>query len=157
MDYTEAEIAHFWSRVWIGEPDDCWPWLGAISDNGYGTAVFKRKSVGAHRAAFAIFYHEKPPMVLHKCDRRWCVNPRHLFAGNGKANADDRDSKGRGNWDTPALGEANGNATMTVERVVAMRERAACGESGASLARAYGISTTNASKIIRRLSWTHVP
>jgi hypothetical protein len=55
----------------------CWPWLGHITHQGYGSFAIKGKSTTAHRAAVAIFGRSVPAgmTVDHLCRNPSCVNP----------------------------------------------------------------------------------
>lgn len=76
--------------------NDCWLWLGAPDTSGYGMFRYKGKLWKAHRFAYYIEHGVIHDNVLHKCDIRRCVNPKCLFLGTKKDNAEDRDAKGRG-------------------------------------------------------------
>jgi hypothetical protein len=78
-----------------GAPKDCWPWVGRKAPNGYGKIRVDGKDRGTHRLAFEL-HHRRPPkgLVLHKCGNRPCCNWRHLYEGNDKQNARDRERDG---------------------------------------------------------------
>ncbi len=86
-------IAKFWARM-KRLPSGCWEWTGGFGSN-YGVmnlgAAHGKRSVYAHRVAFAIAHGDIPPglIILHSCGGR-CVNPAHLRAGTHKENAQDR-------------------------------------------------------------------
>ena len=88
---TKAEIAKFWTWVAKHGPNDCWEWLGAHDKDGYG--VFHPTSgwYRAHRVACFLIYKDAGSMTCHTCNNPGCVNPRHLYPGNGKLNSKDRD------------------------------------------------------------------
>jgi len=45
----------FWERVDKSGDDNCWVWMGAISDTGYGKAcIGQRKTMNAHRLAYIL-------------------------------------------------------------------------------------------------------
>lgn len=90
--------AAFWINVDTGHGSDaCWPWMGARQGQGYGTVMFDRHHMLAHRVAYMLTYGDILPTlyVCHKCDNPICCNPIHLFIGTPQDNALDMVRKGR--------------------------------------------------------------
>lgn len=80
----------------------------AVSKAGYGQRKYKGKMEKAHRVAFCesrgIDLDSIAGMeVRHTCDNPPCINPEHLLLGDAKANAGDRDSRGRAAHQTPGF------------------------------------------------------
>lgn len=75
-------FATFVERVQYAATDECWLWLGYISEAGYGAVTIEGKRVKAHRFAHALWIGEIPEgyEVDHLCAVRACVNPAHLEA-----------------------------------------------------------------------------
>lgn len=145
-------LERFMAKVEPEPNTGCWLWTGAMS-RGYGYMRRGRRMVQAHRIAYETFVGPIPDglCVLHRCDTRACVNPTHLFLGTLTDNNRDRAAKGRS-----AVGERSGQSKLTAEDVLAIRARAAAGESQRGLAREYGISHTLAHDIVHRRWWAHV-
>lgn len=83
---TEKE---FWAKIQIGSEDECWNWLWACFDNGYGKFKQAYQSIRAHRKALVLTEGEAPfnkPLALHTCHNRKCCNPKHLYWGTHKEN-----------------------------------------------------------------------
>lgn len=65
--------------------EDCWEWLGQISNSGYGRIMLKdemgNKMHSAHRASYELFIGEigKDDIIMQSCGNRLCVNPSHLM------------------------------------------------------------------------------
>ena len=159
MELTWDELARFWSRVDVGEVDDCWPWRnGTIGRRGYGVIKFKGKSWRAHRVAFLLSggrLTEAKPLVLHSCDTPGCCNPFHLRAGDDADNGADKASRNR----VPRLnGETNPAARLTDAQVAEIRTRYT-GRRGelSALAREYGCHRTNVLAIVRGRSRREQP
>ena len=74
-------------------PGECLTWLGNLNRDGYGTLTIDGKSELAHRVAYiqAARCGSLPTDVRinHKCNRPYCVQPAHLYAGTAQDNSDD--------------------------------------------------------------------
>jgi hypothetical protein len=91
------QVKRFWDKVKIAGPDECWEWQAHIGGNSYGKLTFNRTTYSAHRFCFMLEHHEIPDgmFVMHTCDNRICVNPKHLKLGTHKDNMRDMATKGR--------------------------------------------------------------
>lgn len=89
-------------KCWVQDEKGCWIWRRATNGVGYGKIGWGRNKrvflIDAHRLAWIIANGaiSKGKMVLHRCDIRLCVNPKHLFLGTAKDNTQDMLAKGRG-------------------------------------------------------------
>lgn len=110
---TDQQLEDFWSRVAIGDPDECWFFTGPLDRNGYG----KVSGSLAHRVASHLTVGPIPRgiCVLHCCDIRYakgdityrrCCNPSDLWRGTQAQNVADMIAKGR---NTPVVGDRNGS------------------------------------------------
>jgi hypothetical protein len=75
----------------------CWLWRGSRQTGGYGQISIAGQRWLAHRAAWRAWRGEIPHglNVLHICDNRRCINPKHLFLGTARDNYLDAVQKGR--------------------------------------------------------------
>jgi hypothetical protein len=143
----------FWDRVSKGGVDDCWEWQGARSSAGYGQIRIDGTLHYAHRLALHLTGNtpEDGQVVCHTCDNPPCVNPAHLFPGTVADNAVDASNKGRTTW-----GEKNVHAKLTADQVLAIRRRHSKGDGRQEIAKNYGISVDQVSRITSGRSWRHV-
>lgn len=131
--------------------DGCWEWT-ACKIRGYG--VFRKWR--AHRASWLIFKGEDPGAlhVCHSCDNPGCVNPDHLFLGDPKVNAEDRERKGRGN---NLRGQSHGSAKLTNEEVAEIKRLVKSRLLPQKrIAKLYGTTQSNVSHIGRGKYWKSV-
>jgi hypothetical protein len=75
--------------------DDCWIWTLSLSE-GYGQVSWNGLGGRAHRWSYQVFVGPIPAgrQINHKCDRKDCLNPTHLYLGTQKQNVADRFSGG---------------------------------------------------------------
>lgn len=83
----------------IPEPNSgCWLWIGnSVYTAGYGAFSIKHRQISAHRASYLAHFGGIPEgaYILHKCDNKPCVNPRHLYAGSASDNTRDTVARGQ--------------------------------------------------------------
>jgi hypothetical protein len=144
-------LEHFWGRMEI--VGDCWEWVGARHEHGYGQFRSRGRTFRAHRTARELTTREPVPPemdVLHTCDNPPCCNPSHLYVGTPVDNARDMIARGR---DT--RGAKNARAKLTDAKVIEIRAAVRLINQRA-IARQFGISQANVSRIINRKGWAHV-
>lgn len=155
----------FWSKVdtsaglW-----SCWLWTGARLPTGYGAF-----NVGGHRVVtasrFALSIALGRPVgdgleACHTCDNPPCVNPGHLFEGSPSDNQRDSHAKGRDaarvHPESIVRGERQGNAKLTVDLVLRIRQQRATGALLRELAADYDLAISHVQRIVTGESWAHI-
>lgn len=155
---------YFWNRIKVLGPEDCWLWMGAISNHGYGSVLWQGKLCLPHRvAAFLSGKLDSPvwsrsltdkQLALHTCDTPLCCNPRHLYAGDFKDNSKDKSDRGR---ERCVRGVEHYCSRFTEEQVREIRARFSQGRgSYSALAKQYGVASNAVRKIILGLSYSHI-
>jgi hypothetical protein len=149
----------FWSYVENSSGADCWQWLGCFNRKGYGTfsignsSGLRNSSELAHRVAWELLKAPIPEgrHVLHHCDNTGCVNPGHLFLGDDRINAEDRNAKGR-----TAKGERNGMHKLTQNDVDWVHVYAnQAGWTGMFIAECLGISKSTVYSVLNDEGWRY--
>lgn len=140
-------MSSFMSRV--DTSGDCWTWLAAKNENGYGRAYRPQsgKTQYAHRVAYEAFYGKVPEVVMHSCDNPSCVRPTHLIAGTQTKNMRDMARKARGR-----------TVKLTPDDVLHIRSAYTPGRYGTSamLQQMYGVSRNTVRQIALRETWKDV-
>jgi DNA-binding transcriptional regulator YiaG len=129
----------------------CIDWTDSLATNGYGKFYMNGKEIMAYRAAWILFVGPIPDgrHVLHKCDRRSCVNVDHLKLGTHNDNMKDMMNRNRVNRN-------NKWTKLTIEKVREIRKKFASGIKQPVLAKEYGVHRSNIGLIVRRKAWSFV-
>lgn len=95
MNLTYLRHVDWWSRVAVGQPDECWPWRQSSGSHGYGQTWDGQTVLLAHRVAWALTNGPIPDdlTIDHLCRSRRCCNPAHLRLLPNVENA-----RMNGNW-----------------------------------------------------------
>lgn len=133
----------------------CWTWTGRTA-RGYGqirVSFRPDRCIYAHRLSWKLHFNILPKdlFVLHRCDNRKCVNPDHLFLGTHADNMADMAAKGRGV--RPVLRPA---AKLSLAQVENIKVLHAGGLTQRSLAKQFGVSFQQISRICRGERWAGV-
>lgn len=141
------EPKRFWSKIDVGDPDECWNWLAGKNRRGYGWFWINYRTWYAHRVAWVLTYGPIPKglCVLHHCDNPSCCNPYHLFLGTSVDNLADALRKGRL------------RTKLTKEEVLEIRELYATGRyTQLQIAVKFGVHTSHVSRIVSRQIWEYI-
>lgn len=139
----------------INTKTNCWEWNKSFKSEGYGNAWWNNKHEIAHRLSWTCYVGEIPQglNVLHKCDNRKCINPKHLFLGTILDNNRDRKNKGR---NANTFGERNPFSKLTEKQVMDILTRLRKKERGSSIAKLYNVSKHAISKIKTGKNWAYL-
>lgn len=144
-----TSASHLWNRVNITDnPEECWDWLGSLSDSGYGKLSFDGRNRRAHHVAWEQANGPMPKggTLRRRCENKVCCNPDHLILYVAEF------EPGKG----APPGEGNGNSRLTPAIIRDIRNLVSSGYTQASAARKYAITSTHVSAIVRRISWKHI-
>lgn len=142
--------------------NNCWYWIGARNDRGYGVigrGSRKQGIIKAHRIAYELFYFtklEKDKCVCHTCDNPACVNPQHLFIGTQADNVADMIAKGRNVLPPIRRGNKSNLARLNDKKISQIRKLANGGSSSRKIAKQFEVSNTTILQVVQRKSWRHV-
>lgn len=156
MNYTEKDIARFWSKVDIKSEDECWNWLSYKDKDNYGgfTIRFNEKyyTYKCHRISYTLNKGNilEGMCVCHACDNPSCVNPKHLFMGTIQENVTDMVNKNR---QAKLKGEKQNGAKLTEKQVLEIRNS---NFTYKELANKYGVSRGYIGHIKNRRNWSHI-
>lgn len=100
LNLSTVALERFWSKVDVKDEDSCWLWTGALNSKGYGSFSIKGSGVSSHKISWALgkndgILSDSKSHVMHSCDVRSCVNPKHLSVGTPLDNTRDAIAKGR--------------------------------------------------------------
>lgn len=151
---------YFWSKV--NKSNGCWLWIGSLNNGGYGhfrvrVGNNKRKIFKAHRVAWQLVNNKTIPenkIIMHICDVRNCVKPKHLMLGTTKENVIDCRNKGR--LVVPKYnGEEHPSSVLTERMVLDIRKSySIIGIKRTS--EEFNIPYATVANIVYRKRWNHI-
>ena len=160
----------------------CWDWTAGASPRGYGVmgcpmpGDSRARRLATHVSLFfATGEWAEGRYALHRCDRRICVRPDHLYWGTLRDNTQDmlrrerssyhrypelyssehRATLDKSSWDM-ARGSRNNRAKLTEEDVVAIKAQIVAGMTDAAIAATCAVSRTAIASIRYKRTWNHV-
>jgi hypothetical protein len=142
---TDAEMKEWLETQYDVNENGCWVWRGGKS-GGYGIIKYRGNNKGVHHLYWLLSGRTIPEDLMllhgHNCSKA-CYNPEHLHSGDDRENGLDRHRDG-----------TMTHAKLTQEQVLEIRART--DKTIVELAKEYGISHTQVSRIITRKRWSWI-
>lgn len=125
----------------------------AKDKDGYGRIKIRKITMRAHRASYELFIGPIPAglSVCHRCDNPSCINPSHLFLGDGADNTADMIAKNR-----HSHGSKHPSAKLRESDIRDIRRRSRRGETYEILSDEFGVNQATIGKIVLRQRWKFV-
>lgn len=149
-------MERFWSKVKIGNPNECWEWIAGPYHNRYGIFWLHGKNISSHRMAWQIFHKKKIPigmLVNHHCDNMRCVNPRHLYIGTNEDNNRDTVTRRRRVNNAP---KGIKHSKCLLKEFEVLRIYSDKKHSYQELANIFNVSPSAVRSIRRAKTWKHI-
>lgn len=89
-DFTPSEQAKVWDRLAPADENGCRDCTSRANPGSYGRIRLRGQSYSVHRLVFLLSggaLTPERPLVCHRCNRPWCCEPTHLYAGSHSENA----------------------------------------------------------------------
>lgn len=149
---TPVQEAKFWAKVSVGGPDECWPWTGAVTDQGMAKFSIRKRYYKAHRVVAALDGREPADrQAIRTCGSTICCNPRHIVLGGVDENSAIARKTGR--YATCQSGARNPMAKLTDDQVSEIKARIIAGETNLDIAEDFPVSHSMVSLIRRGKAW----
>ena len=119
----------------IGAVDECWPWRGRLTPDGYA----HYSGMAAHRVVYVALVGPIPDghTLDHLCRNRACVNPAHLEPVTQRENTLRGDTINRRSLERPTCKNGHPRNDVTVYRVPSRPGARICRECNRQAARRY--------------------
>jgi hypothetical protein len=136
----------FWKQVNLKTEDECWEFNKKLFSNGYGCFKINHLDVLAHHVSYLLIkgFIQDGNVIMHNCDNRKCVNPKHLSEGSQNDNITDMFNKNRQN---PPMEMKNHRCKLTDKQILEIRELKKLNMLNREIALLYGVSLPQVSRI----------
>lgn len=162
---TSSRRAEFIEQLRVlGEGTECvyWPWSDIRGQ--YTIVHIDGKRMAAHRWVYEQINGVTLPanvgmgpgehVIMHTCDNQSCCNPRHLVRGTPQENTMDAVRKGRLKGNHTHVGVVT---KIPLDQVEIIKRLSAEGVAYSVIARAFGVSGTTVSEMVRGKTRVGVP
>ena len=82
VEFSPKEYKRFFENIIVDKKTNCWNWIGAKDQQGYGQGFYRGKKERVHRVIYALFKGKIPRgktiQLDHLCRNHPCCNPKHL-------------------------------------------------------------------------------
>lgn len=149
--FDEATIKRFWSKVAVGELNECWEWQAYKTPAGYGDFGIGCEIERAHRVSWMISNNSGIPpglVIRHLCNNPSCVNPAHLALGTHGDNVRDKVESGR-----QLRGSGVPSAKLTETDVHEIKKLLSAGVTHSEIGARFGVVRCNITAIANGKSW----
>ncbi len=163
MKHLKRLRTYLLDRSAINHETGCREWLLSVGSHGYGNACsrfFIRKPQGvtvAHRLSWRAWKGRIPKgkKVLHRCDNKRCIEPKHLFLGTDRDNCYDKLKKGRGGYENHAFKVWEGRVNKNTWRCTPEKARLIFLASGTrkEISMRFDVHPDTVGGIKRRAQW----
>lgn len=142
----------FLKEALLSNNDECILWPYYTMKNGYAQVGTHKGMVLAHRYVCIRRYGEPPkgkPQAAHKCGKKNCINPNHLYWANQTENEDDKHSHGT------YYKRITANK-LNEDIVLKIRSEYEKGLSCKELSEKFKTPMSTIRKVVKRYSWKHI-
>lgn len=156
-ELTEKQLLRFEERILKKGSNECWLWLGRVTQDGYGEFDVGDNRYLTHRLMYFIEKKIDPAdsLVCHSCDTPACCNVSHMFLGTEQDNIQDSVLKKR-HSSVILLGENRPNSKLSEAQVLHIRALREEGLTYQAIADVFKINFTTVAQITKRKTWKHV-
>lgn len=146
----------FINVVLATQTEGCIRWPFSLDSDGYGAMRLEGVQRHAHNAVLRLAAGPPPSPdqseAAHSCNRRYCVNPRHLRWASGLENKSDQIQHG-----TRMRGERSHRAKITEAQATEIISMLARGAAHKHIAQSIPTSVSVVHQIAAGRTWNHLP